>query len=352
MTSNSDSRQAEPAATENDAVGRPVNGSRFESIQQHGTKVGRDFLAMFERIESPDSFFQAYSEIAREVAILGNGMVPFFRDGLRDPKPLARTVCAVLLLILEKIDPNGISKELKRSVDAVLVDALESASNEHQLLWIAMLAMIGASTPGIVPLLSRKLLDSDMRFRVCAAAILASRASETRDDEQENGRPAASSAELFKTLRSGLTEGEPFAQVVAAAALSQTGIGGKEAVDTLAETAKQAGPPLLYGLVQALGRAKTITKKAIAALIGIRDDETNAPEIRSAATTSLANAAKNETEFLEIFWHAVRARDFGMKIDQAKRLKELERENARLKRAVADLTLDKLILQDVASGKY
>jgi transposase-like protein len=42
----------------------------------------------------------------------------------------------------------------------------------------------------------------------------------------------------------------------------------------------------------------------------------------------------------------------GMKIDQAKRLKELERENGRLKRAVADLTLDKLILQDVASGKY
>lgn len=41
----------------------------------------------------------------------------------------------------------------------------------------------------------------------------------------------------------------------------------------------------------------------------------------------------------------------GMKLDQAKRLKELERENARLKRAVADLTLDKLILQDVASGK-
>ena len=41
----------------------------------------------------------------------------------------------------------------------------------------------------------------------------------------------------------------------------------------------------------------------------------------------------------------------GMKVDQAKRLKELERENARLKRAVADLTLDKLILQDVASGK-
>ena len=42
----------------------------------------------------------------------------------------------------------------------------------------------------------------------------------------------------------------------------------------------------------------------------------------------------------------------GMKMDQAKRLKDLERENIRLRRVVADLTLDKLILQDVASGKY
>ena len=42
----------------------------------------------------------------------------------------------------------------------------------------------------------------------------------------------------------------------------------------------------------------------------------------------------------------------GMKVDQAKRLKELEGENARLKRAVADLTVDKLILKEVAEGKY
>ena len=42
----------------------------------------------------------------------------------------------------------------------------------------------------------------------------------------------------------------------------------------------------------------------------------------------------------------------GMKIDQAKRLKELEAENARLKRAVADLTVDKLILKEVAEGNY
>ena len=42
----------------------------------------------------------------------------------------------------------------------------------------------------------------------------------------------------------------------------------------------------------------------------------------------------------------------GMKVDQAKRLKELETENARLKRAVADLTVDKLILKEIAEGKY
>jgi len=41
-----------------------------------------------------------------------------------------------------------------------------------------------------------------------------------------------------------------------------------------------------------------------------------------------------------------------MKVDQAKRLKELEAENARLKLAVADLTVDKLILKGVAEGKY
>ena len=42
----------------------------------------------------------------------------------------------------------------------------------------------------------------------------------------------------------------------------------------------------------------------------------------------------------------------GMKVDQAKRLKELEVENARLKRAVADLTLDNLVLKEVSAGKF
>ena len=42
----------------------------------------------------------------------------------------------------------------------------------------------------------------------------------------------------------------------------------------------------------------------------------------------------------------------GLKMDQAKRLKELERENERLKKAVSELTLDKLILKEALSGKY
>jgi len=40
----------------------------------------------------------------------------------------------------------------------------------------------------------------------------------------------------------------------------------------------------------------------------------------------------------------------GMKVDQAKRLKDLEKENARLKNLVADLLLDNAILKDVAEG--
>lgn len=42
----------------------------------------------------------------------------------------------------------------------------------------------------------------------------------------------------------------------------------------------------------------------------------------------------------------------GLKMDQARRMKDLERENARLRQAVSDLTLDKLILQEAARGNY
>ncbi len=47
-----------------------------------------------------------------------------------------------------------------------------------------------------------------------------------------------------------------------------------------------------------------------------------------------------------------RAEFGGLKLDQVKRLKELERENARLRKAVSDLTLEKVILKEAASGKW
>jgi len=42
----------------------------------------------------------------------------------------------------------------------------------------------------------------------------------------------------------------------------------------------------------------------------------------------------------------------GVRVDQARRMKDLERENTRLRRTVSDLTLDKLILQKAARGNY
>jgi transposase-like protein len=42
----------------------------------------------------------------------------------------------------------------------------------------------------------------------------------------------------------------------------------------------------------------------------------------------------------------------GLKVDQARRLKDLEKENARLRKAVSDLILDKVILNEALSGNY
>ncbi len=47
-----------------------------------------------------------------------------------------------------------------------------------------------------------------------------------------------------------------------------------------------------------------------------------------------------------------RAEYGGLKLDQVRRLKQLEQENSRLRRAVSDLTLEKLILKEAASGNY
>ena len=52
----------------------------------------------------------------------------------------------------------------------------------------------------------------------------------------------------------------------------------------------------------------------------------------------------------EVSYYRWRKEYGGMDVSQAKRLKELEQENARLRRAVSDLMLDKLILQEAARG--
>jgi putative transposase len=52
----------------------------------------------------------------------------------------------------------------------------------------------------------------------------------------------------------------------------------------------------------------------------------------------------------EATYHRWRAQFGGMKSDAMKRLRELEEENRKLKRAVADLTLDKVMLKDVIDG--
>ena len=54
----------------------------------------------------------------------------------------------------------------------------------------------------------------------------------------------------------------------------------------------------------------------------------------------------------EVTYYRWRQEFGGLKSDQVKRLKDLETENTRLRRAVSDLTLDKLILQEAARGNY
>ena len=54
----------------------------------------------------------------------------------------------------------------------------------------------------------------------------------------------------------------------------------------------------------------------------------------------------------EVTYYRWRKEFGGLKADQVKRLKDLETENTRLRKAVADLTLDKLILKEAASGNY
>jgi putative transposase len=65
-----------------------------------------------------------------------------------------------------------------------------------------------------------------------------------------------------------------------------------------------------------------------------------------------APVASREAGITEQTYYRWRKEYGGLKVDQAKRLKELEQENSKLKRLVAELSLDKQILQDIARGNF
>ena len=54
----------------------------------------------------------------------------------------------------------------------------------------------------------------------------------------------------------------------------------------------------------------------------------------------------------EVTYYRWRQEFGGLKTDQVKRMKELEAENTRLRRAISDLTLDKMILAEAAKGNF
>jgi putative transposase len=62
--------------------------------------------------------------------------------------------------------------------------------------------------------------------------------------------------------------------------------------------------------------------------------------------------ACREAEITEQTYYRWRKEYGGLKLEQAKRLKELEKENSRLRRVVTELSLEKQVLRDVASGNF
>ena len=74
-------------------------------------------------------------------------------------------------------------------------------------------------------------------------------------------------------------------------------------------------------------------------------------DVLTSQGTPLADAIRS-ISVTEVTYYRWRNEYGGLKGDQVKRLKDLETENARLRKAISDLTLDKLILQEAARGNY
>jgi len=74
-------------------------------------------------------------------------------------------------------------------------------------------------------------------------------------------------------------------------------------------------------------------------------------DVLTSQGTPIADAVRS-IGVTEVTYYRWRNEYGGLKCDQVKRLKDLETENARLRKAVSDLTLDKQILQEAARGNY
>jgi transposase-like protein len=74
-------------------------------------------------------------------------------------------------------------------------------------------------------------------------------------------------------------------------------------------------------------------------------------EVLTAQGRTVAEAIRS-IGVTEVTFYRWRQEYGGLKGDQVKRLKELEAENTRLRRAVSDLTIEKLILREAASGNF
>ena len=92
-----------------------------------------------------------------------------------------------------------------------------------------------------------------------------------------------------------------------------------------------------------MGRRQHTPEQIITAL---REAEVGLANGKAAAMVS------RELGISEQMYYRWRKMFGGMKVDQARRLKELERENGHLKRAGANLTVDKLILEEASKGNF
>jgi hypothetical protein len=76
-------------------------------------------------------------------------------------------------------------------------------------------------------------------------------------------------------------------------------------------------------------------------------------QIEGAAANGKTTAQScKEAEITEQTYYRRRKEYGGLQVDQARRLKELEQENVKLKRLVSELSLEKLVLKDIASGNF